>query len=147
MPSSRGPSWTRNQTHISYVSCIGRQVLSTSATCETLGQSQNFKVCFLCSLGLVGFNMPWLSSERPKDQYPIGTNPSWESEPQMATFSSDPVTNWRSGEEAQAFTHRDRALGWLISSCKSLLNTTNSVPNFSGKPGDESSTHYLGNQF
>ena len=27
MPSSRGSSWPRDQTHISYVSCIGRQIL------------------------------------------------------------------------------------------------------------------------
>ena len=27
MPSSRGSSWPRDQTHFSYVSCIGRQIL------------------------------------------------------------------------------------------------------------------------
>ena len=27
MPSSRGPSWPRDRTHVSYVSCTGRQVL------------------------------------------------------------------------------------------------------------------------
>ena len=27
MPTSRGSSWSRDRTHISYVSCIGRQVL------------------------------------------------------------------------------------------------------------------------
>ena len=32
MPSSRGSSQPRDQTHISYVSCISRQVFTTSAT-------------------------------------------------------------------------------------------------------------------
>ena len=36
MLSSRGSSWPRNQTPVSYVSCIGRQVLITSATQEAL---------------------------------------------------------------------------------------------------------------
>ena len=34
MPSSRGSSQAGDQTRVSYVSCIGRQVLSTSATWE-----------------------------------------------------------------------------------------------------------------
>ena len=33
---SRGSSWPRNQTHISYVSCIGRLILYLSATWEAL---------------------------------------------------------------------------------------------------------------
>ena len=33
MPSSRGSSRPRDQTHISYVSCIGRWLLTTSITC------------------------------------------------------------------------------------------------------------------
>ena len=34
MPSSRGSSQPRNEIHITYVSCIGRQVFTTSATWE-----------------------------------------------------------------------------------------------------------------
>ena len=34
MPSSGGSSWPRDQTHISYISCIGRQILYYCATCE-----------------------------------------------------------------------------------------------------------------
>ena len=34
MPSSRGSSQPRDWTHVSYVSCTGRQVLTTSATWE-----------------------------------------------------------------------------------------------------------------
>ena len=37
MPSSRGSSWARDQTCISYVACIGRQVFTTSATWEAAG--------------------------------------------------------------------------------------------------------------
>ena len=36
VPSSRGSSWPRDWTHISYVSCIGRWVLYPSATWEAL---------------------------------------------------------------------------------------------------------------
>ena len=36
MPSSRGPSQARDQTRVSYVSCTGRQVFTTSATWEDL---------------------------------------------------------------------------------------------------------------
>ena len=36
MPSSRGSSQPKNRTHISYVSCIGRQVLTTSGTWKAL---------------------------------------------------------------------------------------------------------------
>ena len=34
MPSSRGPSWPRDWTHFSYISCIGRRFFTTSATWE-----------------------------------------------------------------------------------------------------------------
>ena len=34
MPSSRGASQTRDQIHVSYVSCTGWQVFTTSATLE-----------------------------------------------------------------------------------------------------------------
>ena len=37
MPSSRGSSWPRDRTCVSYVSCIGRWVLHHWATRETLG--------------------------------------------------------------------------------------------------------------
>ena len=36
IPSSRGSSWPRHWTCISCISCIGRRVLHTSATCEAL---------------------------------------------------------------------------------------------------------------
>ena len=36
MPSSRGSSWLRDQTHVTYVSCIGRQVHYHWATWEAL---------------------------------------------------------------------------------------------------------------
>ena len=36
MPSSRGSSWPRDRTRVSYVSCIGRRVLTTSATWEVI---------------------------------------------------------------------------------------------------------------
>ena len=40
MPSSRGSSQSRDQTHISYVSCVGRQVIfTTSTTFEALNIS------------------------------------------------------------------------------------------------------------
>ena len=41
MPSSKGSSWPRDQTHMSYVSCIGRQVLLPLAPPgKPLGQAQ-----------------------------------------------------------------------------------------------------------
>ena len=36
VPSSRGASQPRNQTHVSYVSSPGRQVLYRNATCKAL---------------------------------------------------------------------------------------------------------------
>ena len=39
MPSSRGSSRIRDRTYISYVSCIGRQIFTTSAAWEALGRS------------------------------------------------------------------------------------------------------------
>ena len=36
MASSRASSPPRDQTHVSYVSCIGKQVLTTCATSEAL---------------------------------------------------------------------------------------------------------------
>ena len=40
MPFSRESSPPRDQTHISYISCIGRQVFITSTTCEASGIDQ-----------------------------------------------------------------------------------------------------------
>ena len=40
MPSSRGSSWPKDQTCISYISCTGRWLLTTSATWETLPPSK-----------------------------------------------------------------------------------------------------------
>ena len=34
MPPSRGSSWPRDRTHVSYVSCTGRRIFATSATWE-----------------------------------------------------------------------------------------------------------------
>ena len=36
MPFSRGPSWPRNQTRVSYISCIGKWFCITSATWEAV---------------------------------------------------------------------------------------------------------------
>ena len=44
MPSSRGSSQPRDQSHISYVSCIGRGVPYHYATWEALDQRQNSSV-------------------------------------------------------------------------------------------------------
>ena len=43
---SRGPSWPRNQTCMSCISCIGRQILYHWATWEALG-IPNWAYCFL----------------------------------------------------------------------------------------------------
>ena len=37
MPSSRGSSWPRDRTQVSYISCIGRQILDHWAIWEALG--------------------------------------------------------------------------------------------------------------
>ena len=44
MPFSRGSSQPRDQTHVSYVSCFGRQIFTTSATWENL---MMFLSCYL----------------------------------------------------------------------------------------------------
>ena len=42
MPSSKGSSWPRDQTHISYVSCIGRQVLYHWCHLGSPGKQDNY---------------------------------------------------------------------------------------------------------
>ena len=41
LPSSRGSSWPRDRTHISYVSCIGRQVLQLKKKKERKKKEKN----------------------------------------------------------------------------------------------------------
>ena len=54
MPCSRGSSWPRDWTHISYVSCISRQVLYTNATWEAHVDLDILKMCMKQNLAL-----PW----------------------------------------------------------------------------------------
>ena len=46
MPSSRASSWPRDRTRVSYVSCNGKRVLSTSAT----GKPYNFSSQKFCNV-------------------------------------------------------------------------------------------------
>ena len=48
MPSSRGSSRPRDQTHVSYASCVGRQVLYHWSHLESLGTLMKVKVIQLC---------------------------------------------------------------------------------------------------
>ena len=47
--SSRGSSPPSDQTRVSYVSCIGRQILIPWATREVLGLLPCWGICYLCS--------------------------------------------------------------------------------------------------
>ena len=54
-PSSRGSSQPRNQTHISYISCIGRRFFTTSTTWEAQEE-----MCFVLKmLRAVGKEAGW----------------------------------------------------------------------------------------
>ena len=48
MPSSRGSSRPRDQTHVSYASCVGRQVLYHWSHLGSLGTLMKVKVIQLC---------------------------------------------------------------------------------------------------
>ena len=48
MPSSRRSSWPRDQTHVSYVSCIGRQIIYHWDHLGSLGTLMKVKVIQLC---------------------------------------------------------------------------------------------------
>ena len=54
MPSSRGSSPPRDQTQVSYISCIGRWFFTTNATWEALGISGSF--LFITEL----YSMAWM---------------------------------------------------------------------------------------
>ena len=49
MPSSRGSSWPRNQTHVFYISCIGRRVIYHWATWESPILPIYIYICRHCS--------------------------------------------------------------------------------------------------
>ena len=55
MPSSRGSSPPRDQTQVSYISCIGRWFFTTNATWEALGISGSF--LFITEL----YSMAWMN--------------------------------------------------------------------------------------
>ena len=67
---SRGSSWSRDQTHISWVSCIGRWILYYSATWEALNGTDHIpkyvreskQDCRLCSLHLWSYIAHWFKS-------------------------------------------------------------------------------------
>ena len=54
-PPSRGNSWPRDQTHLSCVSCIGRQFFTTSATWEAPRCYIIYEFCFRRAKGVKVF--------------------------------------------------------------------------------------------
>ena len=52
MPSSRGSSWPRDRTHVSYISCIGRQVLYHCSTGKQYCSPKDVYGCWDTVLGL-----------------------------------------------------------------------------------------------
>ena len=54
MPSSRGSSQARDQTHVPYVSCIDRQVLITSATWEA-----PYSTLYILYQCVIGYHLPY----------------------------------------------------------------------------------------
>ena len=61
MPSSRGSSQSRDQTHVSYFSCIDRWILPTSATWESLIESRRMHLRHPCgSQDFAYLHMVWL---------------------------------------------------------------------------------------
>ena len=73
MPSSRGSSQSRDQTHISYFSCIGRWILPTSATWESLVESRRMHLGHPCgSQDLTYLHVVWLPGLSKTPPLPLG---------------------------------------------------------------------------
>ena len=95
MPSSRGSSRFRNQTHVSYVSCIGGRFFTTSTTWET--QSVVFQlfaaawtVAYQASLSM-GFSRQKYQSGLPFTS--PGDLPDPGIEPRSPTLQADALTS------------------------------------------------------
>jgi len=73
MPSSRGSSQSRDQTHVSYFSCIDRWILPTSATWESLIESRRMHLRHPCgSQDFAYLHMVWLPGLSKTPALPLG---------------------------------------------------------------------------
>ena len=79
MPSSRGSSWLRDQTHVSYVSCIGRWVLYhwTSLVAQMVKDPPAMRETWVRFW--VG-KIPWRREQQPTPVFLPG-EPPWTEEP------------------------------------------------------------------